>query len=296
VLPGLHDREAALGGVDVEGQGDDAVVVVGADLVAGLAEDGEHLAVLRQHLGLEPVDAVLPRGGREVLEEDGAEPAALVGVADVERDLGARVVELLVAADGDDVVAQGDDERDPAPVVDVREVAGVGRGQFRHRREEPQVDRLRRLPEVEPLQPLGIGRPDGPQVGGGAVPQQNVSLPVLRIRNPTVVGHAERLRVASAGLRRNAAGDASQRPAALTRGFSGASGQSPGARSSNSPFRTPFRKERHSWWSNTWIPPAGSLESRTATKPSPKGETSTQPLVCENEDLRHSKFSTSMSA
>ena len=99
---------------------DDAVLEVVPDRVAGVAEDAEHAPVLRQHLGDEAVDAVLAGGGGEVLEQHRAEPAALVGVGDDEGDLGRRPVRVdpVVAADGDDVVADRRDERHPVDVVD----------------------------------------------------------------------------------------------------------------------------------------------------------------------------------
>ncbi len=64
-------------GEDVEGHLDDAVLDVVRDLVAGLLEDREHLAVLRKHLGGEPGDADLLRDGGQVLEHDGADALAL---------------------------------------------------------------------------------------------------------------------------------------------------------------------------------------------------------------------------
>ena len=88
VLARELDRLALLGRRDVEGHLDDAVLDVVRDLVARLLEDGEHLAVLRQHLGDEPVDAHLLRDGGQVLEHDRADALALVVVRDVEGDLG----------------------------------------------------------------------------------------------------------------------------------------------------------------------------------------------------------------
>ena len=64
--------------------------------------------VVGQHLGDEPVDAALAAGLGEVLEQQLADAAALVGVLDQERDLGdlagvdrASVERALVAADRD---------------------------------------------------------------------------------------------------------------------------------------------------------------------------------------------------
>ena len=71
-------------------------------LVARLAEGGEHAGVGRQHLGDEPGDAPLAGRGREVLEQDRAEALALDVVADDERHLGAAVAERVEAAHADD--------------------------------------------------------------------------------------------------------------------------------------------------------------------------------------------------
>ena len=88
VLAGVGDGQRVLGGLEVEGQPDDAVVERLVDDVAGVGEDPQHLPVGRQHVGDEPRDAALAGGGGDVLEEDRAEPPALVRVLDVERDLG----------------------------------------------------------------------------------------------------------------------------------------------------------------------------------------------------------------
>ena len=64
VLAGLHHGAGAIGRVDVEAEGDHAVLVAVGHLVPGVVEDGHHLAVLRQHLGHEPVQPVLPRRPR----------------------------------------------------------------------------------------------------------------------------------------------------------------------------------------------------------------------------------------
>ena len=56
--------------------------------VAGVAEGLDHPLVVGQHLGDEPLDAALAPGLGEVLEQELADAAALVGVLDEERDLG----------------------------------------------------------------------------------------------------------------------------------------------------------------------------------------------------------------
>ncbi len=87
LLAGVADGERALGGVDVELQVQHALGERPAHLVAGIAEDPHHLVVLHQHLGLEPAHTVLAGGRGEVLQQDRAEPAALVLVADDEGHL-----------------------------------------------------------------------------------------------------------------------------------------------------------------------------------------------------------------
>jgi hypothetical protein len=67
---------------------DDALLVGPGRGVPGVEEDPHHPVVLRQHLGDEALDAPLPRGGGQVLEQHRAQSAALVGVLDEEGDLG----------------------------------------------------------------------------------------------------------------------------------------------------------------------------------------------------------------
>ena len=76
VLAGLHDGEGLLRRVDPEAQRDQAVLVPVVDLVPGVPEDTDHLAVLRQHLGDETVQAVLAGDHGEVLEQDRPDPRA----------------------------------------------------------------------------------------------------------------------------------------------------------------------------------------------------------------------------
>ena len=87
-----NPRAQALGGGDREAQLDLAAFDSALDLVAGGREDGEHAGVLGQHLGDEARDPGLARAERELLEQARADPAALLGVGDGERDLGGRGV------------------------------------------------------------------------------------------------------------------------------------------------------------------------------------------------------------
>jgi hypothetical protein len=127
-----------------------------------------------------------------VLQQHGAEAASLVRVADVERHLGVVGVQPLVAADPDDVLAEGDHERDPVPVVDVGEPVQVGLRQPGQRREEPEVDRLGRLLRVEPLDRGRILRGDPAQVRGPPVTQCHIGFPGRHLtrlrRSPDLAG------------------------------------------------------------------------------------------------------------
>ena len=177
VLARHRDGLGLVGGLDVEADLDDAVLDVPGDVVAGVGEDREHLAVLREHLRGEAADAHLARDRGEVLEEHRPDALALVEVADVEGDLGAARVDPVVAPDPDDLLAHRHDERDPVDVVDVGEPVHVGVAEPAQRREEAQVDRLLGLRRVEAVDAGGVGGPDRPDVGDGAVAQDDVGLP-----------------------------------------------------------------------------------------------------------------------
>lgn len=182
VLAGLDHGAPAGGGVDGELDGHDAVLEAPGDLEAGLLEHGEHLAVLRQHLGGEPPDAVLAGGDRQVLHEDGAQAAALRGVGDVERDLGGVGVPVaVVPAHAEQAAAARDHERHPVLVVHVREPVQVLGAELGLVGEVAQVDRVLGLPGVHALQLVRVLRGDGAQTRRGAVAEDDVGLPVARI-------------------------------------------------------------------------------------------------------------------
>ena len=84
----------------------DVVVQGGMRRESGGAEHADHAAILGEGLGDEAGDAVAAGDGSQVLEEEGGDAAALVGVVHDERDLGVAGVGIAVVADdGDDVVA-----------------------------------------------------------------------------------------------------------------------------------------------------------------------------------------------
>ena len=181
VLAGVGHGQRVLGRLEVERQPRDTVVELVVDDVAGLLEHPQHLVVGGQDVGHEPRDASLPGRRRDVLEEDRADAAPLVGVLDVERHLGGVLVEPLVADDADHLVADRRDECHAVVVVDDREALDVALGQLAVEGEEAEVDGLVRQPGVEALQPVGVVGPDRPQVGGPPVAEHDVGLPVRGI-------------------------------------------------------------------------------------------------------------------
>src|SRR3954447_25522315 len=66
-------------------------------------------------------------------------------------------------------------------------------------------------------------------------------------------------------------------------------------RSSNSPLRTARRNDRHSCVSYTKYPLSGFFESRSATRPMSRDDTSTHPSPPEKEDLRQGRDADSTS-
>ncbi|BBE22516.1 hypothetical protein MN0502_13990 [Arthrobacter sp. MN05-02] len=133
-------------------------------------------------LGREPADPVLAGGRGEVFEQDGADPASLVGVRDVEGDLGLeRIVEAVIAADADDVRATRDHEGHAVAVVHLREALELLRAELGLVREEAEVDRILRLAHVEGLHRVRVEGRDGPQVRRPAVAQDDISLPIFRV-------------------------------------------------------------------------------------------------------------------
>ena len=89
-----------------------AALELAGQLEACRLEDAEHRPVLRQHVGDEALDPDLGRALRELLEQPGADAAALVLVGDGERRLGElAVAQADVVGDGDDPLALLVDQR-----------------------------------------------------------------------------------------------------------------------------------------------------------------------------------------
>jgi len=153
------DGHGLLGRVDVELQVQHAVLERPRDLVARVTEHPHHLAVLGKHLGDEPSQPTLPRRGGQMLQQDRAQPPALVGILHHEGDLSrVALVEPVEPADRDDVVTQHRHERHPVDVVDGAEPHHVTLGHPRIRPEVPEVPGALAQPAVEGKQLVGVLR------------------------------------------------------------------------------------------------------------------------------------------
>ena len=162
---------------------DDAGVEVTGDVEPCVAEDVHHRPVVGQGLGVEALDAVAAGDGGEVFEHHGRQTAPLLVVFDDERDLGRCRFTLaaVVAHDGHDQPVELGDQREPFAVVDLRQSMELGFGNLGDRREEPEVDRLRRQPPVQGAQLLDVVGADRADVCGAAVGQHHIALPLAWI-------------------------------------------------------------------------------------------------------------------
>ena len=180
----VHRLLRRLGRLDGEHDAHDTVGEAGRILEAGRVEEIAHATVLRQRVGDEPGDAVRPGDHREVLEQDRAEPPTLVGVVDGERHLclGAVTSRIaVIARHRDHLVVELGDERHAVVVVDLGEAFDLARREHRVGCEEAEVDRLLRQAGVQCHERVGVGRADGTDMGGTAVGQHHVGLPLRRV-------------------------------------------------------------------------------------------------------------------
>ncbi len=180
VLALLHHPDGRLGGVDGELEHHDAVVKLGGDAVAGVAEGVQHGSVVGQHLGHEALDAALAARLGEVLEQHLADAAALVGVLDEEGDLGLARLDPVEAAHRDHPVAQQHHQRDPVGVVDLGEAATSRSGRLGIALKNRKYFDWSLHALVELHEELGVVGTDRAQVGRASVAQQDVGLPVAR--------------------------------------------------------------------------------------------------------------------
>jgi hypothetical protein len=120
VLSFLDRRSGPVGGLDQHLDVHQVALDAGPLRESGGPEDAEHPIVVSRGLRDEAGDAALPGGGRQVLEQDGADSPTLLLVADDERHLG-RVVGALtvVTSDTHDPVAQLCHQRHPTLAVHV---------------------------------------------------------------------------------------------------------------------------------------------------------------------------------
>ena len=131
VLVGRRDREVDL---------DDPTLVRALQRPPGAGEDAEHRPVLGEHLGREALDAVRRGDGGEVLEQQGGDPLAVVGLVDHEGGVGVVASgPALVAGPGDELAVPLDAQRRPPDHVDVGEMAQLGRREHRLGGEEAPV-------------------------------------------------------------------------------------------------------------------------------------------------------------
>ncbi len=95
---------------------------VSPDEKAGLTKDGQHLVVLREHLGLEGPDAAVGRELRELADEDRAQPLPLARIGDREAHLGTVVADPREFGVTHDALLATSrrDQSEPACVFDVR--------------------------------------------------------------------------------------------------------------------------------------------------------------------------------
>lgn len=170
--------------VDGDLEVDDLAGWPGLDPVAGAEEHVDHAGVVGEDVGLQDPDAPGARGGGDVLQEQPAEPLALVVVADGEGDLG--VFRFLGVADvahqARDLVAGQGDERQFVEVVHMGAapddvVAGAD-----HRAERPIRQGRPGQTADERDQTVGVLRPDGPDEGRPAGAHEARSFQVFGIR------------------------------------------------------------------------------------------------------------------
>ena len=180
----VHRALRRLRRLDREYDAHDAVGERGGILEAGRVEDITHSTVLRKRVGDEPRDAVGPGDHRKMLEQDRAQSPALVGIVDREGHLCLGTVTSrisVIARDRDHLVVELGDEPHAVVVVDLGEAFDLARREHRAGREEAEVDRLLREAGVQRHERVGILRADGPDMGGAAVGQHYVALPLRRV-------------------------------------------------------------------------------------------------------------------
>ena len=182
---------------DVEMRAHGAAVEAARATPSGACEHTQHAGVVGQCVRGERRHAVGPRDRREVLEEQRCDTTTLMLIRDDEGDLGDPHCHHVVTSGGHDVVAEQRNQRHVGDAVAVTHLERR-RVRSRHRREEPEVQRLRAQAGEHLAERRLVSGSHLPNVQGGAVGQDDVGVPRL-------------------GGERHRAGGSSPRPDGLSR-------------------------------------------------------------------------------
>ena len=169
---GRHDREP-----DVH----QLAVAVGGHRVARVEEDVEHAPVLGQRLGKERGDPPLAGRQGQPLEQPGPDAVVLVLVGHHEGHLGLFGAPPVVAGDARESPVHHGHQGQPVPVVEAGEPLDLDRREPGVGPEEPEAHRVRRQPQVEGAEGVGVGRADGPDLDEGPVVEELGALEVRRV-------------------------------------------------------------------------------------------------------------------
>jgi hypothetical protein len=145
---------------------------------ADVAQELKHALVLRQHFRDEAADAARARRGRQQLEQQRPDAPPLVGVLDLEGDLGDIAGRLaFVARDPDQPVAVERHQRLAALVVDRRRVLDLARGEVGVRREVAEVDALLGQAAVQGDEGGRVALPDRAHLHAAAIREHLLARP-----------------------------------------------------------------------------------------------------------------------
>ena len=179
---GRPARPVGVGGLDRKPERHRPVLDAGGDREPGVTEHIEHGGVLGQGVRLEDLDATLPGGAGQFVEQQRTDPVVLVLVGDHERHLGLGLPGHAVeAAHGDQAVAGRGHQGQAVDVVHRREALDLALRQRRVEREEPQVDRMGRQELVEGDEARRVVGPNRPDVIAQAPGASDVAFEVVRV-------------------------------------------------------------------------------------------------------------------
>ena len=188
-----NDREAGLDGAGFE---------VHLAHPPGRSEHLQHRGIARQRLRGERVDPVGARDDCEMLEQQRADAAPLVLVGHHERDLGNTGAHGVVTRRRDDLTPEEHDTRRMTRLAEMVHLDGGGHRR-RHRREEPQIDRVVAEPLVHAGDQRRVVGAHRPHAHGRAVGEDDITLPVVPVpiewrRRP--VGHGSTMNVVNTSV------------------------------------------------------------------------------------------------